>query len=257
MAKAKRGATDLFGIIAVDKPCGMTSHDVVDAVRHLTGEGRVGHAGTLDPMATGLLLVCVGPATRLSEAIMSKDKVYEARIAFGAATDTDDAQGAIIAQAPLPESLDDEGFARRILEDFVGKQQQVPPQYAAIKKDGRKAYESARQGKPVHLESRTIIVHSLALIEAVNDHWDIEARVSKGAYIRALARDIGEAVGSKAHLASLRRVRCGKVSLEQAHSLEDLEKDDIRAFFLNPQTELGIAEESIPEGLRDALYHAR
>ena len=226
----------------MDKPRGMTSHDVIDTLRQLTGEGRIGHAGTLDPMATGLLLVCIGPATRLSSLIMSHDKVYEARIAFGAATDTDDAEGTIIAQAPLPEGINDTSFAMRVLEGFTGEQNQLPPQYSAIKSEGKKAYESARRGRQVELEPRLVTVYVLKLIEAAGGCWDIEAKVSKGTYIRALVRDIGEAVGSKAHLAALRRVGCGQVSVNQAHTLEQLEKGDIRSFFLDPWSDLGITE---------------
>jgi len=247
MGKAKRGATDLSGIIAVDKPRNMTSHDVVDAIRRITGEGRVGHTGTLDPMATGLLLVCIGPATRLSDLITSHDKGYQARIVFGSATDTDDADGAVIATAPLPENLADTQFALQILEAFTGAQKQVPPQFAAIKKGGDVAYKAARKGQAVDLEPREVTVHALDLIEAVHDHWDIKASVSKGTYIRSLARDIGETVGSRAHLAQLRRIHCGKVSIEQAHTLDELRQDgcDIRNFFLDLQKDLDIPEELV------------
>ncbi|MCL1846547.1 MAG: tRNA pseudouridine(55) synthase TruB [Coriobacteriia bacterium] len=259
MTKARRGATDLCGVIAVDKPEGMTSHDVVDALRRLTGEGRIGHAGTLDPMATGLLLVCIGPAARLSELLMAGDKVYQARIRFGAATDTDDAQGVVIASAPLVAKLSDEQFALEVLAGFLGAQEQLPPRFAAIKKDGQKAYVAARKGLDLELEPRTITVHGLRLLEVGAEHWDVEACVSKGAYIRALARDIGEAVGSKAHLASLRRLSCGTVTLAQAHTLKELEQAvavggrGIKALFLDLQTDLGITQELLPEGLRNAL----
>ena len=233
MPKAKRGATDLNGVIAVDKPRGMTSHDVVDVIRRLTGEGRVGHAGTLDPMATGLLLVCIGPAARLSDQLMSCNKVYEARIVFGSATDTDDAEGTVIASAPLPPDLCEMWFARQMLDAFTGELQQVPPQYSAIKTGGRKAYETARKGESTDLKPRPVTIHSLEIIEARDSHWDIRAHVSKGAYIRALARDIGEAMGSKAHLAALRRIGCGEITIEQAHTLEELQSGDIRSFFLD------------------------
>ncbi|MDR1015079.1 MAG: tRNA pseudouridine(55) synthase TruB [Coriobacteriales bacterium] len=222
MVKAKRGATGLSGVIAVDKPAGMTSHDVVDRLRRITGEGRIGHAGTLDPAATGLLLVCIGPATRLSSALMEGEKVYEAHIAFGSATSTDDAEGEVVATAALPEGLADEGFARSVLAGFEGEQDQMPPRFSAIKKNGRKAYELARAGRPVELEPRRVVVHRLRLVGAGAAHWDIEARVSKGTYIRALARDLGEAVGSRAHLGALRRTRVGAVSVARAHTLEEL-----------------------------------
>ncbi|MDR0347733.1 MAG: tRNA pseudouridine(55) synthase TruB, partial [Coriobacteriales bacterium] len=223
MAKARRGATDLCGIIAVDKPAGITSHDVVDRLRRITGEGRIGHAGTLDPAATGLLLVCVGPATRLSDALMAREKTYEARVIFGTATDTDDAEGTPIATAEVPAELADVDFAKGVLAGFVGLQQQKPPHFSARKKNGKKAYELARAGKPVELEPRDVTIYELRLIAATATYWDIEARVSKGTYIRALARDLGEAVGSRAHLGALRRTRVGALSVEAAHTLEELQ----------------------------------
>jgi riboflavin kinase/FMN adenylyltransferase len=258
MAKAKRGATDLCGIIAVDKPAGVTSHDVIDCLRRVTGEGRIGHAGTLDPAATGLLLVCVGPATRLSAALMAGEKTYEARVVFGAATDTDDAEGAIIATAEVPGDVADAGFAERVLAGFVGTQQQAPPRFSARKKNGKRAYELARAGKPVELEPRAVTIHELRLIEAGAGYWDIEARVSKGTYIRSLARDLGEAVGSRAHLGILRRTRVGALSVAQAHSLAELEtlagtSEAIQSCFLDPVVDLGLSPSVIPEGLRGAL----
>lgn len=233
MSKAKRGATDLNGILAVDKPSGMTSHDVVDRLRRITGEGRIGHAGTLDPAATGLLLICIGPATKCSEALMAGRKTYEARIVFGAATDTDDAEGKTIATSPVPVEVGDRDFACGILAEFVGEQQQVPPQFAAIKKDGKKAYDLARAGKHVELEPRTIIIYALRLIAATPRYWDIEAEVSKGTYIRALARDLGESVGSKAHMTALRRTRLGIIDLSFALTLEELEKTGVQPHFLD------------------------
>jgi tRNA pseudouridine55 synthase len=247
MAKPKRGATDLSGILAVDKPAGLTSHDVVDRIRRLTGEGRVGHAGTLDPMATGLLLLCIGSACKQSETLMAGSKVYQARVVFGAATATDDAQGSVITEAAVPAVVSDEDFALQLLRRFEGQQQQLPPQVSAIKKDGVAAYRRVRRGEEVVVEPRTVTIYSLRLLalgdavgaaigrsdqhkacgsEDAAPWWDIEAEVSKGTYIRSLARDIGEAVGSCAHLGALRRTRIGEWTLADAHKLEDLEKLD-------------------------------
>jgi tRNA pseudouridine55 synthase len=227
----------------------MTSHDVVDRLRRITGEGRIGHAGTLDPAATGLLLMCVGPATRLSAALMADNKTYEARVVFGTATDTDDAEGSVIASAPLPARLADEDFAREVLAGFVGEREQVPPQFAAIKKDGKKAYELARAGKQVELAPRAVVIHTLRLVSACADSWDIVADVSKGTYLRALARDLGEAVGSRAHLGALRRTRIGAISIERAHTLEELEQGDIRSRFLDLVTDLKLPLQSLLEGI--------
>jgi tRNA pseudouridine55 synthase len=165
---------------------------------------------------------------------MMGTKTYEARIAFGAATDTDDAEGSVIAAAPVPSEISDEGFARGVLADFVGEQQQIPPQFAAIKQDGKKAYKLARAGMHVELKPRTITIHALRLIAASPQYWDIEADVSKGTYIRALARDLGVAVGSKAHIASLRRTRSGSINMDFAQTLENLEQIDIQTHFLPP-----------------------
>ncbi|MDR2109068.1 MAG: tRNA pseudouridine(55) synthase TruB [Coriobacteriales bacterium] len=224
LPKPKRGATRLCGVLAVDKPAGMTSHDVVDRLRWITGEGRIGHAGTLDPDATGLLLICIGPATKRSEKLMEHDKTYEARVVFGAATTTDDAAGEILRTAAVPAEVADADFARLVLASFLGEQQQLPPQFAAIKKDGRKAYELARKGEKVELEPRSVVFHEIDLLGTGAEYWDIRARVSKGTYLRALARDLGEAVGSAAHLGQLRRTRIGRVAVERAQTLEQLEQ---------------------------------
>jgi tRNA pseudouridine55 synthase len=238
MSKPKRGATNLSGILAVDKPSGITSHDVVDRLRRITGEGRIGHAGTLDPAATGLLLICIGPATKQADALMAGRKTYEARILFGAATSTDDAEGSVIATAPIPARIADEAYARGVLAGFEGEQQQMPPQFAAIKKNGKKAYQLARAGEHVELEPRTISIYELRLIAATSEYWDIEADVSKGTYIRALARDLGEAVGSKAHMGALRRTRSGAISIAQAKTLEDLQQGNVENYFLDPSVDL-------------------
>jgi tRNA pseudouridine55 synthase len=257
MAKAKRGATNLCGVVAVDKPANMTSHDVVDRLRRLTGEGRIGHTGTLDPAATGLLLVCIGPATRLSATLTGGDKTYEARIVFGTATNTDDAEGVPVEVAPLLPALADEDFARGVLGGFVGEQEQMPPQFAAIKRDGKKAYELARAGTPVELEPRIVTVYALRLVKAAADHWDIVAEVSKGTYLRALARDIGVAAGSRAHLGALRRTGVGPVSIGQAHTLAELEQGDIRSRFLDPIRDLGLTGEALSSSWACSEIHGR
>jgi len=222
MAKPRRGATTLSGILLVDKPAGMTSHDVVDAVRRISGEGRVGHAGTLDPAATGLLLVLVGPATRLSAELMGHDKRYLARIAFGRSTTTDDAEGETIAASEPPPGLADAGLAAEVLAGFVGPQLQRPPRYSAIKRDGRPAYALARAGAEPVLEPRPVTIHAIELLAAAAEGWDIVAEVSKGTFVRALARDVGEAVGCPAHLGALRRLSIGAWSVREALSLDAL-----------------------------------
>ncbi|MDR0308541.1 MAG: tRNA pseudouridine(55) synthase TruB [Coriobacteriales bacterium] len=240
MPKAKRGATDLNGVILIDKPGGMTSHDVVDRLRELTGEGRIGHAGTLDPAATGLLILCVGPATRLSDQLMGHDKEYVARIIFGASTDTDDAEGNVVKtfKGELPADLTDPIYADEVLTSFLGHQSQMPPQFSAIKQNGVAAYKKARQGEKNTLKPREVDILDINLFVADADSWVISTHVSKGTYIRSLARDIGERVGCPAHLGELKRTGVGPWNLTRAHSLDklaDLSVAEIEALFLSEE----------------------
>ncbi len=236
----RRGATDLAGILLVDKPAGLTSHDVVARVRRVTGEGRVGHAGTLDPMATGLLVLLVGPYTRLEPYLSSAEKEYTAAIAFGSSTDTDDAEGTVIASAPVPPGVLDADYAAEVLHGFLGASMQLPPSYSAIKVGGAVAHRAARSGSPLELAERSINVLSAELlgVEAETATWNVAFRVSKGTYIRALARDIGERLGVPAHLAGLRRTASGTLRLEDAQPLEGL--TDPTAAFVDPLGALGL-----------------
>lgn len=240
----KRGESGLSGLLAIDKPAGMTSHDVVNAVRRLTGERRVGHAGTLDPMATGLLLVCVGPATRLSTFLTGHDKSYIARIVFGVATDTDDAEGRVTTAYTKTEPGQGlvalaEVDPQELLAQMQGEQMQLPPAYSAIKKNGVTAYKAAREGKEIELEPRKVSIYSAKLLStgfedvALDDgnggvfsstlpYWDVALSVSKGTYIRSIARDLGQRLGCGAHLTALRRTNSGSLCVEDAVNLEEL-----------------------------------
>ena len=221
-------------MIAIDKPAGMTSHDVISAVRRVTGEGRVGHAGTLDPFATGVLVVCIGPATRLADLAMAHDKEYEARISFGTQTDTDDLTGEPVESVEPADCVLDETYAQDALRRFTGTILQVPPQYSAKKIGGRKAYEIARGGEVADVAPVEVTVSRAELLGlgmaasevggAECPYWDVRLEVSKGTYIRALARDIGIACGTRAHLASLRRTRSGSVDASQCLRLDMLER---------------------------------
>ena len=224
MSARRRGATDLAGILLVDKAAGPTSHDVVAAVRRATGEGRVGHAGTLDPMATGLLVVLVGPFARLEPYLSSATKSYDATIAFGESTDTDDAEGEVVATAEVSPRLSDDGHARQSLAALLGKGSQTPPAYSAIKIAGRTAYEAARAGEVLELASRSVTISRADLLAIHDDpvSWDVAFTVSKGTYIRAIARDLGESEGTRAHLTALRRTRSGALSLTDARTLDTI-----------------------------------
>lgn len=221
MARSRRQATH-HGYLVVNKPAGMTSHDVVARVRRLVGERRVGHGGTLDPMATGVLPVAVGLATRTVEFLSDGDKTYRATIAFGQTTTTDDREGEVVEECSV-EGLD---LARIeiVLPEFRGRIRQVPPMHSAIHVNGERLYALARKGEQVEVPARDVEIISLDVISWKAPLLTVDVTCSKGTYIRALARDIGAAVGTGAHLADLQRTRSGPFSLEQSLSLEELER---------------------------------
>jgi tRNA pseudouridine55 synthase len=230
----KRGESGLNGVLLVDKPAGMTSHDVVDAVRRMAGEKRIGHAGTLDPDATGLLVVMVGRATKLSDTLTAATKTYRATVAFGAATDTDDAQGTIIKESDTDPALFEPRCAREIVAELIGTSLQTPPSYSAIKIEGRRSYRAARNGDAPELSPREITVADAVLVslDAQARTWTIELTVSKGTYIRAIARDLGERLGSCAHLSSLRRLACDELTVKDAYTLDFLDAHVIHPYDL-------------------------
>lgn len=223
---AKRGATGLRGILLVDKPAGMTSHDVVARLRRATGERRIGHAGTLDPAATGLLVMLIGPFTRLEPYLSAAEKGYVARIAFGSETDTDDAEGAVVRESAVPPDVFTTETGEAALRALTGPSEQLPPAYSAIKVGGRTAHRVARAGGELELQPRPITVHRATLLaqDADEGTWDVDFLVSKGTYVRALARDLGRAMGTAAHLAGLRRTSSGPLTLDAAHTLEAAER---------------------------------
>jgi tRNA pseudouridine55 synthase len=212
------------GLVIVDKPSGQTSHDVVAQVRRLAGTRRVGHAGTLDPMATGVLVIGVEKATRLLGHLALTDKEYSATIRLGQATDTDDADGATVAQASAA-GVSDEALGAAVAA-LTGEIRQVPPGYSAIKVDGKRAYKLAREGAAPELAARTVTVSAFVIdaVRRAGDLVDVDAtvRCSSGTYIRALARDLGAALGVGGHLTRLRRTRVGPYDVGQARTLEQL-----------------------------------
>jgi tRNA pseudouridine55 synthase len=209
------------GALLVDKPEGLTSHDVVDRVRRLSGERRCGHTGTLDPFATGLLVLCLGRATRLSRFVSGMTKTYVATVRFGFATDTYDRTG-----KPVGEPRGD-GPGREellpVLAAFLGAQLQLPPPFSAKKIDGRRAYRLARAGLSVQPAAVEIRIDRIALVDHTPPLARLEVTVSSGTYIRSLAHDLGRKLGCGAHLAALRRTRVGSFRVEDASTLEALE----------------------------------
>ena len=209
----------LDGILNVNKAAGMTSHDVVGVVRRFSHLTRVGHAGTLDPLATGVLLVCLGSATRVVEYLTDHDKKYRARIRFGIETDTYDSTGQVVEERPVTATREQIEVA---LRGFVGQIAQMPPAYSAIKQKGIPLYKLARQGIRVETPRRAIEIHSIELREASLPDIEIDIHCGKGTYIRSLAHDVGEALGCGAHLTALTRTASGPFTLDESHSLDEL-----------------------------------
>ncbi|UCC65703.1 MAG: tRNA pseudouridine(55) synthase TruB [Anaerolineae bacterium] len=209
----------MAGILNVNKPAGVTSHDVVAAIRRAARVRRVGHAGTLDPLATGVLLVCLDQATRVSRYLVASDKVYRAHVRLGQMTDTDDAEGQVTRQQPVPAHLDAAAI-EEALAGFVGQIDQLPPRYAAIKQDGVPLYRLARQGFDPQPTPRQVVVHAISLLAWHDPDLTVEVHCGPGTYIRALARDLGEQLGCGGHLAGLVRLRSGAFSLETATDLD-------------------------------------
>ncbi len=217
------------GLVVVDKPAGMTSHDVVARVRRLAGTRKVGHAGTLDPMATGVLLVGIGRATRLLGHLQLADKSYDATIRLGAATSTDDAEGEVLSRTPAADVAED--AVRAALAGFVGEIDQVPSSVSAVKVDGRRAYDRVRAGEQVELAARRVRIEEIDVRQVIRDERAattdvaVGVRCSTGTYVRSIARDLGEHLGVGGHLTFLRRTTVGPFGLDEARTLEQLEEE--------------------------------
>jgi len=208
------------GIIVIDKPKGLSSFDIVRQVRRLYKTRRVGHAGTLDPLATGVLPVAVGWATRLVEYMMAGDKTYQATMKLGAVTDTQDSEGQVLEEKEWGHI--DRAALDHAVSAFTGTIEQIPPMFSALKKDGQPLYKLARQGIEVERKPRVIQIHSLTVDQFAPPEITLTARCSKGTYIRTLCHDIGQALGSGAHMTALRRLACGAFDLNSSHSLDEL-----------------------------------
>ena len=216
----KRSGRPIHGWLVIDKPTGMTSARVVAEVLRITGAAKAGHGGTLDPMATGVLPVALGEATKTVAYVVGSSKTYRFTVCWGAARDTDDADGEVISTSDVRPSED---AIRAVLPEFTGAIEQVPPIYAAIKVKGKRAYVLAREGKPVALAPREVFIERLELIEAADpDHAVFEMRCGKGTYVRAFARDVAERLGTVGHLAALRRTEVGRYRDRDAISLDNL-----------------------------------
>ncbi len=212
---------ELEGVLLVDKPQGLTSHDVVYRLRRKLQMKKIGHAGTLDPMATGLLIMLIGKATRISQYLMSSDKVYEGEATLGVVTDSQDAEGEVMETRPVPALT--EAQVREAMKGFLGDQYQTPPMHSAIKVDGVPLYKMARKGEEVEREPRFIRVMAFELTSFVSPKLTFRLHCTKGTYVRTIAHDLGHKLGCGAHLSALRRTGSGAFSLAQGLTLDAIE----------------------------------
>lgn len=227
----------MFGLLNLYKPAGITSRDLVNRVQRLVKPHKVGHAGTLDPLASGVLVVCLGPATRLIEYVQRMPKRYLATFSLGRHSDTEDVEGVVTELVDAPVPVADEILA--VLPQFLGTIQQLPPAFSALKVDGKRAYELARQGEAPDLKPRPIEIHTIELIEYSYPQLTLDIRCGSGTYVRSLGRDIARALGTEAVMSALIRTEIGPFHLQQALAGDDITPQTMDQNFLSPQSALG------------------
>ncbi|MAN38374.1 MAG: tRNA pseudouridine(55) synthase TruB [Opitutae bacterium] len=220
---------DFEGILLVDKPQGITSHDVVNRLRRKLNMKKIGHAGTLDPMATGLLVMLIGKATKVSQYLISLDKTYEGTILLGVETDSQDADGEVVAENPVPADLSEESITKEMV-GFLGDQYQTPPMFSAKKIDGVPLYKMARKGKTVEREPRFIRINAFDSLRIELPEIEFRLASSKGTYVRTVAHDLGQRLGCGAHLTALRRTLIDQFDLADAYSLGSIEEGPLTEF---------------------------
>lgn len=221
MARRRNRGRQVDGVLLLDKPTGITSNAALQRVKRLFNANKAGHTGSLDPLASGMLPICLGEATKISGFLLSADKEYRASLRLGVTTDSADADGVVVQTRPVEAFADSR--LREVLESFLGPILQIPPMHSAIKQNGQPLYKLAHQGIEVAREPREVTIHSLDLLRHEDDELDIVVRSSKGTYIRTLAADIGEMLGCGAHIILLRRTGVGALDGHKMHSLESLE----------------------------------
>jgi tRNA pseudouridine55 synthase len=226
-ARANKRSEPVDGFLLLNKPAGLTSNQALQRVKRLLNARKAGHAGSLDPAATGMLPLCFGEATKVCAFLLDADKVYRVTARLGTATDTGDGDGAPVAEAPVPDLSRDEWDA--ILQSFRGESMQVPPMYSALKKDGKRLYELARRGETVEREPRPIRIGEIALLEAAGRRLVFRVRCSKGTYVRTLVEDIARAAGTVAHTAALHRESVAGFRAEDMHDLAGFEDEGAEA----------------------------
>jgi tRNA pseudouridine55 synthase len=242
---ARRRGLALDGVLLLDKPAGLSSNQALQRARRILDAAKAGHTGTLDPFATGLLVCCMGRATKLSAAMLEADKAYRATFQFGEETDSGDLTGNVVAQVPEGGAAVDESTLRKALLRFRGTIEQIPPMYSALKRNGKPLYEYARAGIELDRVARQVVIYHLELLSCHGNQAEISVVCSKGTYIRTLAQDIGRALGCYAHLKALQRTRVGPFPLDSAVTLDNLQ------VMPDPQRAL-LAFNELPAGLLPA-----
>lgn len=229
VADRKKKGRDISGILILDKPLNISSNHAVQRIKRLYGAKKVGHTGSLDPLASGVLPICLGHATKVSQYLLASDKTYQFTMRLGQTTSTGDVEGEVIDEKMIP--VFDEATLSQLLEKFTGDIQQIPPMYSALKHNGQRLYALARQGQVVDRPARNVTIKSLTLLSKTSDSLMLEVCCTKGTYVRTLAEDIGNALGCGAHVTFLRRIKTGPFVLNEAVTLEQLElvHDDLTA----------------------------
>lgn len=225
MGRSRRNrGRDIDGILLLNKPSGVTSNGILQQAKRLFGAAKAGHTGALDPLATGMLPLCFGEATKFSQYLLESDKRYQTTAKLGIRTDSSDADGAVIAEAEVPADLNAEQIEALLKKHFLGQIEQVPSMYSALKHNGQPLYKLARQGVQVEVKPRTVTIYEIELLDFRGDEIDLDIRCSKGTYIRSIVEDLGLLLGCGAHVAKLHRLDAGPFKAAQMISLDDLEK---------------------------------
>jgi tRNA pseudouridine55 synthase len=222
MGRRNKKGRNITGIIVIDKPKGRTSNHVLQQIKRTFDAKKAGHTGSLDPLATGVLPICLGEATKVSQYLLDGDKCYQVTCKLGVTTDSGDSDGNVVAEMPIPEITEQILYA--VLPSFIGQQQQVPPMYSALKFQGQPLYKLARQGIEIERKARTVNIYDIILISFTSDSFTLEVKCSKGTYIRTLVEDISASLSTGGHVIALRRLESAGYAIEQAITIESIEK---------------------------------
>ena len=222
MGRRNKKGRNITGIIVIDKPRGRTSNHVLQQIKRIFDAKKAGHTGSLDPLATGVLPICLGEATKVSQYLLDGDKCYQVTCKLGVTTDSGDSDGNVVTEMPIPEIT--EQVLHAVLPSFVGQQQQVPPMYSALKFQGQPLYKLARQGIEIERKARTVNIYDIILLSFTSDSFTLEVKCSKGTYIRTLVEDISACLNTGGHVVALRRIESAGYAIKQAISIESIEE---------------------------------